>query len=339
MKTSKFLRATLSFYLSLPIALTFLIPMLSYVLPITIASLLAKESIGFLGFSVYLDTGDSWRVCVIVGLIIFIAGLIVLISSVIKMALLKKRTSHTDVLLTEGLYKYIRHPQNLGIVLIFVSLSLIAKSGLSVIYFPTLISWSIFISLHRIASIIEEKSLLYKFGDDYWRYMQNTGLFFPYGGGIPKKHPYSAKNAKCYFKYEILWSHLLLIASFIIIFDLGLVVLHFAPIQVVPSGNAVKKGMEWIAILVYLLPLLVISLLVYIFLRIKDANQKKRNQNGQVPKNNFDPKEKDIPKTNIQGNIPKQKLSTKNPIAKEFLRKSLILVAVLSICTVSCVFL
>lgn len=81
------------------------------------------------------------------------------------------RKSHT--LVTQGPYRWIRHPLYTFGALLFVSLSLIMGSWLILAFgLPT------FWMLYRRTGL-EESTLLARFGDDYRRYAGQTGRFLP----------------------------------------------------------------------------------------------------------------------------------------------------------------
>jgi len=70
------------------------------------------------------------------------------------------------------LYKYIRHPMYLGILLVFVSSTTIYTD----LFFVSLVSIIVYI---EIGSYFEEKSLIKKFGSRYVDYQQRTKRYIP----------------------------------------------------------------------------------------------------------------------------------------------------------------
>lgn len=70
------------------------------------------------------------------------------------------------------LYKYIRHPMYLGVILVFVSSTTIYTD----LFFVSLISIVVYI---EIGSHFEEKSLIKKFGSQYVDYQQKTKRYIP----------------------------------------------------------------------------------------------------------------------------------------------------------------
>lgn len=88
--------------------------------------------------------------------------------------------SHTDgyiklgtSVVSQGPYRFVRHPIYLSVLLILLGLSL---STLSV---AGMIVWLLFFGFYDYISAYEEKSLLQKFGQEYVDYMQATPRWFP----------------------------------------------------------------------------------------------------------------------------------------------------------------
>jgi protein-S-isoprenylcysteine O-methyltransferase Ste14 len=113
----------------------------------------------------------------IIGVCIFIAGIIIRWISIIQLN--KEFTvdvaiSENHNLNTHGMYKYIRHPSYLGLLLICFGLSVAMNSitSLIVITIPVLL-----VILYRIK--IEEKIMVNEFGEIYKNYMINTYKIIP----------------------------------------------------------------------------------------------------------------------------------------------------------------
>lgn len=76
-------------------------------------------------------------------------------------------------LVTSGIYKYIRHPIYIGLILGFIGGELVVKSYL------------VFVAVIIIAGAyyqaqLEEKLLIKYFGEDYKNYMKRSKMFIPY---------------------------------------------------------------------------------------------------------------------------------------------------------------
>ncbi len=82
--------------------------------------------------------------------------------------------SHGHALKTDGIYKRIRHPAYLGLLLIISGLSMVMGSLISIliVILPVLIA-----VIYRIE--VEEKVLLREFGDAYRSYAKNTYKIIP----------------------------------------------------------------------------------------------------------------------------------------------------------------
>ena len=82
--------------------------------------------------------------------------------------------ANEHTLKTNGLYKVVRHPSYLGLILIIAGLGLCLNSWLSfiIMFVPTFIAIS-----YRIA--IEEKALIEEFGDQYTQYKSKVKRLIP----------------------------------------------------------------------------------------------------------------------------------------------------------------
>ncbi|MFC2019266.1 methyltransferase family protein [Chloroflexota bacterium] len=105
------------------------------------------------------------------GLGIFIPGLILLIVSTLNFA-----RAPLDKPITNGLYRYSRHPMYLAMFLIYISTSLASASWLFL-----LLSIITFF-LIRVEAILEERYCLDKYGAAYRQYMNRTPRWI----GLPK---------------------------------------------------------------------------------------------------------------------------------------------------------
>ncbi|MFX1570602.1 MAG: methyltransferase family protein, partial [Promethearchaeota archaeon] len=110
-------------------------------------------------------------------LIIFICGFSLFLHGLTYLVKAKKKNI---AIVQTGLYKYIRHPQNLGIIIFSLPFCLyvpfLGDHGLKV---GDIFSWILFCLLMIIYSDIEEIHMLRKFPEEYRLYKFNTGLFLP----------------------------------------------------------------------------------------------------------------------------------------------------------------
>ena len=110
-------------------------------------------------------------------LVIFICGFVLFLHGLIHLVKAKKKKI---AIVQTGLYKYIRHPQNLGIIIFSFPFCLyvpfLSDSGIKV---GDIFSWMLFFLLIIIYSDIEEIQMLKKYPDKYSLYKSNTGFFIP----------------------------------------------------------------------------------------------------------------------------------------------------------------
>ncbi len=111
------------------------------------------------------------------GIIIYIAGFIIrwiAIYQLGKMFTVDVAIADEHILKTNGLYKVVRHPSYLGLILIIAGLGLCLNSVLSfiIMFVPTFIAIS-----YRIT--VEEKALTEEFGDQYTLYKSKVKKLVP----------------------------------------------------------------------------------------------------------------------------------------------------------------
>ncbi len=78
-------------------------------------------------------------------------------------------------LLTEGIYKHIRHPLYLSQILGIIGMAMVLTSLIGVVYFAI-----IMIPLLLVRIRIEEEMLIEAFGDEYREYQKRTKKLIPY---------------------------------------------------------------------------------------------------------------------------------------------------------------
>jgi len=79
----------------------------------------------------------------------------------------------TNVLVKEGVYKYMRHPMHLGLLLFPVSIALIVASPTFLLIICPIEILFILIMI----KIVEEPEAVRKFGDEYLEYKKQTPMF------------------------------------------------------------------------------------------------------------------------------------------------------------------
>lgn len=77
-------------------------------------------------------------------------------------------------LIKEGIYKYVRHPYYVSVMLEIISISFIPNT-----YYMLVFSLLSYIPVMMVKLYYEEKSMIEKFGDQYLAYKRNTGYFLP----------------------------------------------------------------------------------------------------------------------------------------------------------------
>lgn len=80
----------------------------------------------------------------------------------------------TGSLVTKGIYRYIRHPQYTGLLLL--SFGMMAEWAT----LPMIILYPVMISMYVRLAKREEKDMLVEFGDEYREYMKITKMFIPF---------------------------------------------------------------------------------------------------------------------------------------------------------------
>jgi len=86
----------------------------------------------------------------------------------------KEVIDDTEVLVTRGIYKYIRHP--LYSSLILIAWGAFLKDISIVSFILVLIASGLPVAIAKV----EEKENIQKFGEKYSSYMQNTKMFIPF---------------------------------------------------------------------------------------------------------------------------------------------------------------
>ena len=120
---------------------------------------------------------DDWNTFIIIGAILILFGFMIRISSIMT---LKRHYTYTVTrienheLIESGLYKTIRHPGYLGLVIIFLGISTALSNWLSVILMivPVIIG-----IMNRIR--VEESFLVEQMGQKYTDYQKRTKRLIP----------------------------------------------------------------------------------------------------------------------------------------------------------------
>ncbi|NHJ88038.1 MAG: isoprenylcysteine carboxylmethyltransferase family protein [Asgard group archaeon] len=116
---------------------------------------------------------QQWWVCLIIGLVIIIPGTILMTIGMFHAG----KESHTPSKETKmygGIYKYMRHPQTIGEMPMFIGIAFLINSWFLVLLM------SLFVIIYTpIMIYLEEKDLIKRFGDSYRKYQREVGILLP----------------------------------------------------------------------------------------------------------------------------------------------------------------
>lgn len=115
----------------------------------------------------YLGLGDGWAIVMILSNILLILG-IWLVSTGWELVYRSE-----GGLVKEGIYRYMRHPQYTGILVITLAFMIQWPTV------PTLLLWPFVIWMYVRLAKQEEKDVLKKYPEEYRKYMEDVPMFFP----------------------------------------------------------------------------------------------------------------------------------------------------------------
>jgi protein-S-isoprenylcysteine O-methyltransferase Ste14 len=109
-----------------------------------------------------------------IGTLLMIVGVVLVIMgwNVVYKRYWRKEAGKGE-LVTEGIYRYIRHPQYTGFMLITLGMLLDWAT------IPMLIMWPVMAVLYYRLAKKEENDMIQEFGQQYLEYRQLTGMFLP----------------------------------------------------------------------------------------------------------------------------------------------------------------
>ena len=176
-----------------------------------------------------INPGDTYNVQLLfsIELIIFIGGFLLFSFSLYH--LIKARRHHVKIAKT-GPYKFIRHPQNLGIIIILFPFTLYIPGFSDIgIRSGEIISWMIFSLFIIVISILEEQGLKKRYLEDFERYRTNTGFF------IPKLIPHKPDHRK-----QNKYGHTLRYSSLILGIIICIIIAYFLTEDLIRIGILIK---------------------------------------------------------------------------------------------------
>lgn len=171
----------LSIWVYIPIIAGILLPMILFIPLAYISWDLLKlwGSNGWYDSWFVINPDDVYRVQLLccIELIIFVGGFLLFGFSLYH--LVKARRHHIKIANT-GSYKFIRHPQNLGIIMMLFPFTLYIPGFRDIgIRSGEIISWMIFSLFIIMISILGEQGLKKRYPEEFKRYRRNSGFLFP----------------------------------------------------------------------------------------------------------------------------------------------------------------
>ena len=133
-----------------------------------------------------LPPGPFLKAVRVSGSILFVAGSVIFLLCAVQVyynKLFKKGVA------LSGLYRYIRHPQYLGLGMTGLGLSILWPR------FLVIALWTVMLALYYILARDEERRMVSQFGPEYREYMDRTGMFFPRATRALMPHPSAMRAA------------------------------------------------------------------------------------------------------------------------------------------------
>ena len=136
-------------------------------------------------------------ILIVINFIILITGLTLFLIGFITF--LKEKQKKKNFIIKTGIYKILRHPQNLGIIIFFLSFAIYFQIFRDIgIRLGDLLSWGLFTMLISLESLYEEWVLYKTYNTQFLEYLDETSKF--YGKLLLKsKNEENPYNIKRYF--------------------------------------------------------------------------------------------------------------------------------------------
>jgi protein-S-isoprenylcysteine O-methyltransferase Ste14 len=129
---------------------------------------------GCLWYPIAVLTGEDLFVSIFLGLILPISNIIIMSGILLVIVGWQKIFRAKGQLVTTGIYRYIRHPQYLGFLLLTLGMNILW------ITLSTIILWPILALLYYRLAKEEEKELEEKFGKEYQNYKSTVPMLIPH---------------------------------------------------------------------------------------------------------------------------------------------------------------
>lgn len=139
-----------------------ILPRLLWIIELTV--LIGFEKIFFGGPVI---TSNKWFL--VIGIFLTISGIHLLVTSFYQLA----KPMFTKELVTDGIYRYVRHPMYVSMYILLFGLGFVFFSGF---WFFFMI---MFIPLWYIDCMLEEMQMTDLWGQNYRDYAKRTGMFIP----------------------------------------------------------------------------------------------------------------------------------------------------------------
>ncbi len=97
----------------------------------------------------------------------------IILGGIVLLAWGWKKVFYGEGLVTEGPYRFVRHPQYLGLFSIAFGLLVMWPT------FPTLLMFPLLVAMYIRLARKEEREMIQRFGDEYREYMRRVGMFIP----------------------------------------------------------------------------------------------------------------------------------------------------------------
>lgn len=125
----------------------------------------------------YIISEEMIPFLIVMEIIIFSIGLGLFLTGLVTLVIGKKREEN---IIQWGIYKYIRHPQNLGIIIMIFPFTLYIPGFEDIgIRMGEIVSWILFAFFQCLLSYYEEWRLMKKYDNEFLKYYGSTGFFLP----------------------------------------------------------------------------------------------------------------------------------------------------------------